>query len=108
MANTYKRLAGLRPANTNEAKLYGPASATSAIVTLFVCNQDTVDRTYRIAITDTDAAAGDEDWIVYDRNISPNMTHDITGICLTNPHTIRVSASVADKISFVAHGLEIS
>lgn len=75
---------------------------------LLICNQDSEDRNYSIAFTDTDAAAANEDWIVYQRNISPNMTHDIKGLCLENPNTIRIKASVADKISFIAYGLEIS
>ena len=108
MANTYKRLAGLRPADTNEAKLYGPITSTSAIVTLAICNQDTVARTYRVAVTDTDGTAGNEDFIAYDTTIDASDSHYISGITLANPHTIRVKASVADKISFVAYGMEMT
>jgi len=108
MANTYKRLGALRPANTNEAKLYGPATATSAVVNLIICNQDTVENSYRIAITNTDATADGEDWMVYDVIMAPNGTHTFSGISLNYPETIRVQAGVANKISFIAHGLEIS
>jgi len=108
MANTYKRLAASRPADTNEAKLYGPGADTQAIVTVQVCNQDSSEHTYRIAITNTDAAADDEDWIVYDQSISPNGTHTYPGICLENGDTIRVKVDSADDVSFVVYGLEIS
>jgi hypothetical protein len=108
MANVYKRLGALRPTDTNEAKLYGPTASKQAIANIMICNQDTEDHTYYIALTDADTTAAVEDWIVYDRNISPNMIHDITGLCLSNPDTIRVKASIADKISFVIYGLEIS
>jgi hypothetical protein len=108
MANTYTRLGALRPANTNEAKLYGPVTGKSAIVSVVICNQDTVDQTYKLALTNTDATADTEDWIAYDYNIGANSSNDFTGICLTYPQTLRVQSSAADKISFVAYGLEIS
>ena len=107
MANTYKRLAGLRPADTNEAKLYGPITSTSAVITVSICNQHTSALTYRVALTDTDGTAGTEDFMAYDTPIEANESHQISGIALTYPHTVRVRASLADKISFVAHGMEI-
>jgi hypothetical protein len=108
MANAFKRLGALRPASTAEAKLYGPASATSAVVTVTICNQSGVARTYRVALTNTDAAADSEDWLAYDTPIEANETHQIAGLSLTNPETIRVAASVADLISFVASGMEVT
>ena len=108
MGNSYKRLGALRPANTNEAKLYGPAAATSAVVSVNICNQDATARTYRVALTDTDTTADNEDFIAYDMTIEPNQYHQISGISLVYPNTIRVKASIADLISFVAHGMEIT
>jgi hypothetical protein len=108
MGNAYKRLGGVRPASTAEAKLYGPAAATSAVVSVNICNQDATARTFRIALTYTAAAADTEDWIADDMTIEPNSMHQISGIALVNPNTIRVRASIADLVSFVAHGMEIT
>ena len=108
MANTYKRLAALCPANTAEAQLYQPAADTSTICILNVCNQDTGAQTVRVALTDAAGAATGEDWLFYDYSIAANATFQLTGITLQNPETIRIKASVADKISFILFGLEVS
>ena len=108
MANIYKRLAALRPANTNEAKLYGPTTGKSAIVNLVICNQGATDVTYKAAITATDTTAADEEWIAYNTNVIPNVSYTVTGICLIYPNTIRVVSGASNQVSFVVHGLEIS
>ena len=105
--NNFKVLAASRPTATTEAKLYGPVSGKEAVGELWICNQDTAERTYRVALTDTDAAAASDDFIIYDKKIAANVTDTIT-FHLQNPHTIRIKASVADKISFVASGNEIT
>jgi len=106
MANTYTRLAALRPANTDEAELYAVSSDEYIVAEIFICNQDSTARTYRVAITDASGAASDEDWIHYDFPIQANMSHKFTLAC-GDGDTIRVKASVADKISFVLTGLKV-
>jgi len=108
MGKEYKRLAALRPADTAEAELYAPASGEEAIVNVIICNQDASTRTYRLAHTDASGTATGEDWIVYDKEILAHETHQITGISIKNPETLRCQASVADLISFVVSGLLIS
>ena len=105
MANVYERLAALRPANTNEAELY--AAAASIIVTLFICNQDSVARSYSVALTATSGAAGGEEWLSYEIELPANLTHRMI-IPAGSGSTIRVKASIADKISFVLTGLRIT
>jgi len=107
MANSYGRLAALRPANTDEAELYEVDTGEEIIANLFVCNQDSSDRTFRVAHTDSDGAASGEDWIFYDQTIIANMTYNIP-INASAGETIRIKASVADKISFVLSGLKIT
>ena len=107
MANVYIRLAALRPANTNEAELYAIAASEYIVSTLFICNQDNVARTYRVALTDVSGAATNEDWIAYDTEVAANITHRMV-IPAGDGDTIRVLASVADKISFVLTGLKIT
>jgi hypothetical protein len=105
--NNFKVLAASRPAATTEAKLYGPASGKEAVGELWICNQDTAERTYRVALTDTDATAANDDFIIYDKTLAQNATDTIT-FHLQNPNTIRIKASVASKLSFVASGNEIT
>jgi hypothetical protein len=108
VANAYKRLAALRPADTSEAELYASPASTETICKLFVCNQDTSNRTFSVAFTDASGAATGEDWLYSGFNLPANFTHEISGISLAAAETIRVQASVADKISFVLTGLQIS
>ena len=70
-------------------------------------NQDSSDRTYRVAITDASGAASGEDWVHYDFPIAANMSHKFTLAC-GDGDTIRVQASVADLISFVLTGLKVT
>jgi hypothetical protein len=107
MANTYTRLAALRPANTSEAELYEVEAAEYIVAEIFICNQDTSDRTYRVAVTDSSGAASGEDWIHYDFPIQANMSHKLTIAC-GDGNTVRVKASVANLISFVLMGLKVT
>ena len=107
MANTYTRLAALRPADTNEAELYAVSSSEYIVAEIFICNQDSSDRTYRVAITDASGAASGEDWIHYDFPIMANMSHKFTLAC-GDGDTVRVRASVANLISFVLTGLKVT
>lgn len=107
MSNVYERLAALRPADTSEAELYAVSANEYIVATLFVCNQDSSARTYRVALTDSSGAASGEDWIAYDVSIQANLTHTLI-VTAGDGDTVRVQASVADKISFVLTGLNIS
>lgn len=108
MANAYKRLAALRPANTNEAELYLVPASTEALVTLSICNQDSSSHLCSVAFTDAAGAASGEDWLLSDKPIDAGDSIQITGIAMAEGQSLRVQSSVADKISFVAYGMEIS
>ena len=109
MANSYERIAAVRPTTTDEQDLY-PLTSGSIIGVIHVCNQDTSARTYRIAITDagTGVAASGEDWLEYDTHIPASTTHKITVEGFKSSGTIRIKASVADKLSFVFMGVKIT
>ena len=107
MANTYTRLAALRPANTNEAELYEVAADEYIIASLHICNQSASEISYSIAITDASGAATDEDWICFSFPIQANMTHK-RNISIGDGDTIRVKSSSADDISFVLTGLKVT
>ena len=105
--DSYSRLAALRPADTNEAELYAVAAGEYIVGTLLICNQDSVARTFNIALCDDSGAAGGEEWIAYETEILGNLTYKYI-IPAGDGDTIRVKASVADKISFVLTGLKIT
>ena len=106
MANTYTRLAALRPADTNEAELYEVAADEYIVASLHICNQSASEISHSIAITDASGAATDEDWICFSFPIQANMTHK-RNISIGDGDTIRVKSSSADDISFVLTGLLI-
>jgi len=106
ITSTRQKLASLRPANTDEAQLYAVPASTQIDGVLRICNQDSEARTYRIAHTTAahgDNAADGDDWIFYDTSIAANQTHELS-IHANATETIRVKASVADKISFHLSG----
>jgi hypothetical protein len=107
MANVYERLAALRPADTDEAELYAVAASEYIVGTLLICNQDSSARTYNVALTDASGAATGEDWLSYELEIQANLTHKMI-IPAGDGDTIRVQASIADKISFVLTRLKIT
>jgi hypothetical protein len=106
MANTYVRLAALRPADTNEAELYAVAADEYIVASLHICNQSASDLSYSIAITDASGAAANEDWICYNFPIQGTYAHK-RNISIGDGDTIRVKSSSADEISFVLTGLLI-
>lgn len=106
ITNTRCKLASSRPANTTEAQLYAVPASTEIDAVLRICNQDTVQRTYRVAHCTAghgDSAADGDDWLVYDEKINPSKTHEIS-IHANATETVRIKASVADKLSFSLSG----
>lgn len=106
ITNTRCKLASVRPANTNEAQLYVVPASTEIDAVLRVCNQDTVPRTCRIAHTTAahgDVAADGDDFLAYDKTISANDWIEIS-IHAAATETVRIKASVADKLSFHLSG----
>jgi len=103
---TSAKLASLRPANTTEVELYVVPASTEIDAVFYICNQDTSDRTFRVAFCTAghgDVAADGDDFVFYDKPILANDTQtlSISGEATT---TIRVRASIADKLSFVLMG----
>lgn len=104
--NTRCKLASSRPANIDEAELYAVPAATEIDAVLRICNQDSSARTYRVAHTTAghgDVAADGDDWIAYDVTIEPGIPHEYS-IHGNATETIRIKASVADKLSFHLSG----
>lgn len=110
MAETFtkSKIVALRPSVTTEVQLYAVPAATEIDGVIRICNQDTTARTFKIAHTTAghgDNAALGPDWIYYDKSIPANETFELS-VEAAATETIRVQASVADKISFVLEGVK--
>jgi hypothetical protein len=109
MPNIYKILGQSAPAATTETVLYtAPASTSTVISTISVCNQASAPATFRIAVRP--AGAGStlaQHWIVYGATVDASDSTMLSlGITLATGDTIRVFSSTA-TMSFSAFGSEI-
>ena len=109
MAATYKVLGQSAPSATTATSLYTvPASTSTIVSTLTVCNRDTTSGTFRIAIRPVGAVLANQHYIVYDSAIAANDTVTFTlGITLATTDIITIYASSAN-MSFNAFGSELT
>lgn len=111
ISDQYDKIAELRLSDTNEALLYYVSLYEHIVGVLQVTNQDTVARTYRIAIENADnpcGSAGGDSFIAYDKELLPKFTHKFGPLNLGAGISIKVRANVADQIDFVLSGLFIT
>jgi hypothetical protein len=109
MATTYKVLGQLNPSATTATTLYTvPASTSTVVSTINVCNQAATAGTFRLAIRPAGATLSALHYISYDTGISANDSISLTiGITLATTDVITVYASTA-TMSFAAFGSEIT
>lgn len=108
MATTYKVLGQSNPAATTATTLYTvPASTSTVVSTLVVCNQAASSGTFRIAVRPTGAVLAAQHYIAYDVAISANDSIALTiGLTLATTDVVTVYASSA-TMSFSLYGSEI-
>lgn len=108
MPTSYKTLGQLNPAATTATTLYTvPASTSTVVSTITVCNQAATSATFRIAIRKAGATLSAIQYIAYDTTVNANDTVALTlGITLATTDIITVYASTA-TVSFNAFGSEI-
>jgi hypothetical protein len=110
MPTTYKILGQSGPAATTETVLYTvPASTSTVISTLAICNQSANPATYRIAVRPAaDSTTTQKHWVVFGATIDGSDATMLTlGITLAAGDTVRVFSSSA-TMSFSVFGSEIS
>ena len=109
MATVYKVLAQSNPSATTATTLYTvPASTSTVISTITVCNQAASAGTYRIAVRPAGATLAASQYVAYDIAIAANDTTALTlGITLATTDVVTVYAS-ASTMSFAAFGSEIA
>jgi len=96
-------------AATTNTNLYTvPATTSTVVSTMTVCNQASTAATFRIAVRPAGAAIATQHYVAYDVPIAANDTTALTlGITLATTDIITVYASAA-TMSFAAFGSEIS
>ena len=109
MPTVYKTLAQSAPAATTLTTLYTvPASTSTVISTIMICNQAATAATYRIAVSPAGAAIANQHYIVYGATVAGSDATALTlGLTLATTDVVRVFASTA-TLSFSAFGSEIS
>jgi hypothetical protein len=109
MPTAYKVLGQSNPAATTNTTLYTvPASTSTVVSSIVICNQTASAATYRIAVRPAGAAAAAQHWIVYGATVAASDSTVLTlGLTLATTDVITVYASTAN-LSFSAYGSEIS
>ena len=108
MATTYKVLGQSNPSATTATTLYTvPASTSTVVSTISICNQAGTSASYRIAVRPAGATLAAQHYLAYDIAIAANDTTALTlGVTLATTDVVTVYASSA-TLSFSAFGSEI-
>ena len=109
MAQTYKVLGQINPAASTLTTLYTvPASTSTIVSTISICNQAATAATFRIAVRPAGASIATQHYLNYDTPISGNDTITLNlGITLAATDVISANVSTT-YISVNAYGSEIS
>lgn len=105
----YKVLGRKASAATTMEELYAvPASSSTVVSTIVVCNITAAAKTFRIAVKPATATTLDNShYIAYDTSIGANDSIALTmGITLATLNAIHVYASAASALTFTAFGSE--
>ena len=108
MAITEKRLGATTVSINTDTSLYtAPASTTTTVSLIQVCNQGSSEYTFRVAAVDgAIGSVATEDYLYYDCAIPANDSISLRlGIVLETTHSILVRANNA-SVTFIAFGLE--
>ena len=109
MPTTYKVLGQSNPAATTATTLYTvPASTSTVVSSISICNLASSSATYRIAVRPAGATLANQHYLAYDVTVGASDTTIITvGLTLATTDVITVYSSTAN-LSFAAFGSEIS
>jgi len=109
MATTYKVLGQSNPAATTATTLYTvPASTSTVVSTINICNQGATANTFRVAIRPAGETLAAKHYLAYDTAIPGLDAISLTiGITLATTDVVTVYAGTAN-LSFNLFGSEIS
>lgn len=109
MATALKVLGQSNPLATTLTDLYTvPASTSTVVSSIVVCNRSATQTTFRIAVRPAGASIANQHYLYYDVTLAGNDTFVATiGITLATTDVISVYATLA-TLSFSAYGQENS
>jgi len=109
MPTVYKVLGQSEPAATTAADLYTvPASTSTIVSTISVCNRAATAATFRISVRPAGAAQADQHFIAFDAPIASKDTLFLTvGLTLATTDVVTVFSSNGDT-AFNAYGSELT
>jgi hypothetical protein len=109
MPTVYKVLGQSKPSAATATTLYTvPASTSTVVSTITVCNQTSSDDTFRIAVRPAGASLADQHYIVFGDTVVGNSIYSLTlGITLATTDVLTVYTTNG-SCSFNAYGSEIS
>lgn len=109
MATTYKVLGQSNPAAATATTLYTvPASTSTVVSTIVICNQAASNAIFRIAVRPAGATLAAQHYVAYDVTVGASDSTALTlGITLATTDVIAIYASTA-TLSFSAFGSEVA
>ena len=109
MATTYKVLGQASPTGNTDTNLYTvPASTQAVISSIVVCNRDSSNNTFRIAVRPAGETLNVKHYISFDTDIPARDTISLSlGVSLGNTDLITVT-TMSGNVSYSVFGAEIS
>lgn len=109
MAEVFKVLAQSNPVAVTQTTLYTvPASTSTSISSITICNRSATATSFRISVAVAGAVLADTQYLYYDHPLDGKQTFIATiGITLAATDVVRVYATDA-TLSFNAFGVEVS
>jgi len=109
MATAYKVLGQSNPAATTATTLYTvPASTSTVVSTVVICNQTATAATFRLSVRPAGGAQTTAMYLAYDVTVGASDSTALTlGITMATTDVLTVYGSTA-TLSFTAFGSEIS
>lgn len=108
MATTYKVLGQASPTSNADTDLYTvPASTQAVISSIVICNRDSSNNTFRIAVRPAGAALANQHYISYDTDIPARDTISLSlGMSLGNTDVVTIN-TMSGNVSYSIFGAEI-
>jgi hypothetical protein len=109
MTTTLKVLGQVAPGAASLTTLYTvPASTSTAVSSITICNRSATATSFRVAIRPSGAAISNEHYLYYDVTIAGNDTFVATiGVTLATTDVVSVYATLA-TLSMQIYGQEVS
>jgi glucose-6-phosphate dehydrogenase assembly protein OpcA len=110
MTVTYKVLGQVAPAAGNSNTIYTvPASTQTIVSTINVCNPDSTNRAFRLAVVPSGNTLAQKHYLAYDTPISNLDSIALTlGITMGANDSVVVYANGSSNLSFSVFGSEIT